>query len=68
MASKREAEVLKVAAVVQGIPARDLPRRERDLHEPERVRPLELLDIPRRWGRVDAFGRGRVDAKRGTRR
>ena len=22
---------------------------------------LELLDIPGRWGRVDAFGRGRVD-------
>ena len=26
---------------------------------------LELLDIPGRWGRIDAFGRGRVDtAKR----
>jgi glycogen debranching enzyme len=23
---------------------------------------IELLDIPGRWGRVDAFGRGRVDA------
>jgi hypothetical protein len=22
---------------------------------------IELLDIPGRWGRVDAFGRGRVD-------
>ena len=22
---------------------------------------LELLDIPGRWGRVDAFGRGRVN-------
>jgi hypothetical protein len=22
---------------------------------------LELLDIPGRWGRVDAFGRGRVE-------
>jgi hypothetical protein len=22
---------------------------------------LELLDIPGRWGRMDAFGRGRVD-------
>jgi hypothetical protein len=22
---------------------------------------LELLDIPGRWGRIDAFGRGRVD-------
>jgi glycogen debranching enzyme len=31
---------------------------------------LELLDIPGRWGRVDAFGRGRVDveAKRRGRR
>jgi glycogen debranching enzyme len=30
---------------------------------------LELLDIPGRWGRVDAFGRGRVDvaARRGVR-
>jgi glycogen debranching enzyme len=25
---------------------------------------LELLDIPGRWGRVDAFGRGRVDTSR----
>ena len=25
---------------------------------------LELLDIPGRWGRVDAFGRGRVDVER----
>jgi glycogen debranching enzyme len=24
---------------------------------------LELLDIPGRWGRVDAFGRGRIDLK-----
>ncbi len=24
---------------------------------------LELLDIPGRWGRVDAFGRGRVDTR-----
>jgi hypothetical protein len=22
---------------------------------------LELLDIPGRWGRIDAFGRGRVE-------
>jgi hypothetical protein len=30
---------------------------------------LALLDIPGRWGRVDAFGRGRVDvaARRGVR-
>jgi glycogen debranching enzyme len=30
---------------------------------------LELLDIPGRWGRVDAFGRGRVDvsSRRGLR-
>ena len=25
---------------------------------------LELLDIPGRWGRVDAFGRGRVDVEK----
>ena len=25
---------------------------------------LELLDIPGRWGRIDAFGRGRVDTSR----
>ena len=25
---------------------------------------LELLDIPGRWGRVDAFGRGRVDVRK----
>jgi glycogen debranching enzyme len=31
---------------------------------------LELLDIPGRWGRMDAFGRGRVDVgkRRGARR
>jgi glycogen debranching enzyme len=28
---------------------------------------IELLDIPGRWGRMDAFGRGRVDVDRGTR-
>jgi glycogen debranching enzyme len=27
---------------------------------PESIGRLELLDIPGRWGRVDAFGRGRV--------
>ena len=27
---------------------------------PEEVGSLELLDIPGRWGRVDAFGRGRI--------
>jgi hypothetical protein len=26
---------------------------------------LELLDIPGRWGRIDAFGRGRVQLDRG---
>jgi len=25
---------------------------------------LELLDIPGRWGRIDAFGRGRVETER----
>ena len=28
---------------------------------------IELLDIPGRWGRMDAFGRGRVEVDRGTR-
>jgi glycogen debranching enzyme len=36
---------------------------------PSAVGHLELLDIPGRWGRIDAFGRGRVDVgKRRTRR
>jgi len=29
---------------------------------------LELLDIPGRWGRIDAFGRGRVDVRKRTSR
>ena len=28
---------------------------------PSGIGQLELLDIPGRWGRIDAFGRGRVD-------
>jgi glycogen debranching enzyme len=28
---------------------------------PQGIGRLELLDIPGRWGRVDAFGRGRID-------
>jgi glycogen debranching enzyme len=31
---------------------------------PSAVGHLELLDIPGRWGRIDAFGRGRVDVGR----
>jgi glycogen debranching enzyme len=31
---------------------------------PSAIGHLELLDIPGRWGRVDAFGRGRVDVER----
>jgi hypothetical protein len=27
---------------------------------PRQLGHLELLDIPGRWGRIDAFGRGRV--------
>ena len=27
---------------------------------PATIGHLELLDIPGRWGRIDAFGRGRV--------
>jgi glycogen debranching enzyme len=30
---------------------------------PRSIGRLELLDIPGRWGRVDAFGRGRVDVE-----
>jgi glycogen debranching enzyme len=33
---------------------------------PVGVGRLELLDIPGRWGRVDAFGRGRVDTEPGA--
>jgi hypothetical protein len=28
---------------------------------PRGIGRLELLDIPGRWGKMDAFGRGRVD-------
>ncbi len=28
---------------------------------PLKIGTLELLDVPGRWGRVDAFGRGRID-------
>jgi glycogen debranching enzyme len=35
---------------------------------PTTVGRLELLDIPGRWGRIDAFGRGRVDTARADRR
>ena len=31
---------------------------------PANIGRLELLDIPGRWGRIDAFGRGRVDTLR----
>jgi glycogen debranching enzyme len=33
---------------------------------PSTIGRLELLDIPGRWGRIDAFGRGRVDVERAT--
>ena len=33
---------------------------------PSTIGRLELLDIPGRWGRIDAFGRGRVDTSRVT--
>jgi glycogen debranching enzyme len=35
---------------------------------PQGIGRLELLDIPGRWGHVDAFGRGRVDVSRTSRR
>ncbi len=31
---------------------------------PRDIGRLELLDIPGRWGRIDAFGRGRVEMKK----
>jgi glycogen debranching enzyme len=31
---------------------------------PTQIEEIQLLDIPGRWGRVDAFGRGRVDLSR----
>jgi glycogen debranching enzyme len=34
---------------------------------PESIGHLELLDIPGRWGRIDAFGRGRVQLTRNGR-
>ncbi len=34
---------------------------------PQGIGRLELLDIPGRWGRVDAFGRGTVDVERALR-
>jgi glycogen debranching enzyme len=35
---------------------------------PSEIGHLELLDIPGRWGRLDAYGRGRVDVQRRPRR
>jgi glycogen debranching enzyme len=35
---------------------------------PLRMGNLELLDLPGRWKHIDAFGRGRVDTDRFTRR
>jgi glycogen debranching enzyme len=35
---------------------------------PKRIGHLELLDIPGRWKRIDAFGRGRIDTGRFTAR
>jgi glycogen debranching enzyme len=35
---------------------------------PTTIGRLELLDIPGRWGRIDAFGRGRVDTRAASRR
>jgi hypothetical protein len=35
---------------------------------PELIGNLELLDVPGRWKRMDAFGRGRIDTRRFTAR
>ena len=32
---------------------------------PAAIGHLELLDIPGRWGRIDAFGRGRIQMNGG---
>jgi glycogen debranching enzyme len=39
-----------------------------DAAVPSSIGRLELVDIPGRWGRVDAFGRGRVDTTPYTQR
>ena len=31
---------------------------------PVSIGHVELLDIPGRWGRIDAFGRGRIELER----
>jgi len=35
---------------------------------PDSIGRVELLDIPGRWGKIDAFGRGRIDTDRTARR
>jgi hypothetical protein len=35
---------------------------------PVHIGHLELLDIPGRWGRIDAFGRGRIEVTAPRRR
>ncbi len=35
---------------------------------PNNIGQVQLLDIPGRWGKIDAFGRGRVDTTRVARR
>ncbi len=35
---------------------------------PMTIGHLELLDVPGRWGHIDAFGRGRVDTVRRARK
>jgi hypothetical protein len=34
---------------------------------PSSIGRLQVLDIPGRWGKVDAFRRGRVDTRRNER-
>ena len=34
---------------------------------PAGIGALALLDIPGRWGRIDAFGRGQIDLERPSR-
>ncbi|HEX8033286.1 MAG TPA: hypothetical protein VF510_05540, partial [Ktedonobacterales bacterium] len=31
---------------------------------PAKIESIQLLDIPGRWGLIDAFGRGRIDLTR----
>ena len=58
--SRATASAEIAAAVTAKARAGALPNLVVDPVLPEAIGHLELLDIPGRWGRLDAFGRGRV--------